>query len=93
VMAEQVRASTSAIERRIETGEHGTYVRASALVELAAGQVRPRHGSLQHALRDLTLLDGALARLAGSLQMEIADYDTTPADAVSDLSAMSGERA
>jgi len=93
VMAEQVRASTSAIERRIETGEHGTYVRASALVELAAGQVRPRHGSLQHALRDLTLLDGALARLAGSLQMEIADYDTTPADAVTELSAMSGGHA
>jgi uncharacterized membrane protein YgaE (UPF0421/DUF939 family) len=93
VMAEQVRASTSAIERRIETGEHGTYVRASALVELAAGQVRPRHGSLQHALRDLTLLDGALARLAAALQMEIADYDTTPADAVAELSAMSGGRA
>jgi hypothetical protein len=28
-------------------------VRASALVELAGGQVRPRHGSLQHALRAL----------------------------------------
>jgi hypothetical protein len=62
-------------------------------VELAAGQVRPRHGSLQHALRDLTLLDGALARLAVALQMEIADYDTTPADAVAELSAMSGGRA
>jgi uncharacterized membrane protein YgaE (UPF0421/DUF939 family) len=89
-MAEQVRASASAIERRIETGEHGTYIRASALVELAAGQVRPRHGSLQHALRDLTLLDGALARLAGTLEMEIADYDTTPGDAVAELSAVSG---
>ncbi|MCU1608078.1 MAG: hypothetical protein JWP46_4543 [Modestobacter sp.] len=91
-MAEQVRASTSAIERRIETGEHDTYVRASALVELAAEQVRPRHGSLQHALRDLTLLDGALARLATVLQMEIADYDTTPADAVAEVPTMSGQR-
>jgi hypothetical protein len=80
-MAEQVRASMSAIERRIETGERGTYVRASALVELAAGHVRPRHGALQHTLRDLTLLDGALARLACALQMEAEDLDTTPADA------------
>ncbi|MCW2676280.1 MAG: hypothetical protein JWR70_1320 [Modestobacter sp.] len=91
-MAEQVRASTTAIERRIETGEHGTYVRASALVELAAEQVRPRHGSLQHALRDLTLLDGALARLADALQMEIRDYDTTPAAAVAKGAATSGSR-
>src|SRR4051794_16246171 len=92
-MGEQVRASASAIERRIETGEHDTYVRASALVELAAEHVRPRHGSLQHALRDLTRLDGALARLAGALQMEISDYDTTPGDAVAELSAMSGRHA
>ena len=61
-------------------------------MELAAGQVRPRHGSLQHALRDLTLLDGALARLATVLQMEITDYDTTPGDAVAELSAMYGRR-
>jgi uncharacterized membrane protein YccC len=91
-MAEQVRASTTAIERRIETGEHGTYVRASALVELAAEQVWPRHGSLQHALRDLTLLDGALARLADALQMEIRDYDTTPAVAVAEAAATSDSR-
>jgi uncharacterized membrane protein YccC len=91
-MAEQVRASTTAIERRIETGEHGTYVRASALVQLAAEQVRPRHGLLQHALRDLTLLDGALARLADALQMEIRDYDTTPAAAVAEVAATSGSR-
>jgi len=67
-------------------------VRASALVELAAEHVRPRHGSLQHALRDLTLLDGALARLATVLQMEIADHDTTPAVAVAEVPTMSGRR-
>jgi hypothetical protein len=92
-MAEQLRASSSAIEHRIETGEHGTYVRASALVELAAGHVRPRHGYLQHALRDLTLLDGALARLAGTLQMEIRDHDTTTDDAVVDVAAVAGRPA
>jgi uncharacterized membrane protein YccC len=92
-VAEQVRASTSAIERRIETGEHGCYVRASALVELAAEHVRPRHGALQHALRDLTLLDGALARLAAALQMEIQDHDTTPAAAVAEVSGTAAQHA
>jgi hypothetical protein len=82
--ADQVRASTEAIERRIETGEHGCFVRSAALVELAAEQVRPRHGALQHALRDLTLLDGALARLATALQMDIQDYDTAPGDALAE---------
>jgi uncharacterized membrane protein YccC len=92
-MAEQVRTSMSAIERRIETGARGTYVRASALVELAAGHVRPRHGVLQHTLRDLTLLDGALARLACALQMEAEDLDTTPADAVAEVSTTSDRQA
>ncbi len=32
----------------------------------------------QRTLRDLTLLDGALARLALALQMTVIDYDTTP---------------
>src|SRR4051794_14709757 len=87
--ADHVRASTEAIERRIETGEHGCFVRSAALVELAAEQVRPRHGALQHALRDLTLLDGALARLATALQMDIQDYDTAPGDALAEVPALS----
>jgi hypothetical protein len=41
--------------------------------------MRPRHSSVQHALRDLTMLDGALARLAAALQMDVADHDTSPA--------------
>jgi uncharacterized membrane protein YccC len=88
--AEQVQASAAAIERRVETGEHGTYVRASALVESAAEHLRPRHGPLQHALRDLTLLDGALARLAAALQMDVEDYDTTPEATVTELPAVPG---
>ena len=31
------------------------------------------------ALRDLTLLDGALARLAAALQMDVQDHDTISA--------------
>jgi uncharacterized membrane protein YccC len=88
--AAELRGSADAIERRIETGEHGTYVRAAALVELAAEEVRPRHSGLQHALRDLTMLDGALARLAAALDMRIRDHDTT-ADAPPDpVDALAG---
>ena len=77
--AVQLRTSIEAVERRIETGEHGSYVRAAALVEVGAGQLRPRHAARQHALRDLTLLDGALARLAAALDMDVRDHDTTMA--------------
>jgi uncharacterized membrane protein YccC len=74
--AGQLRASLDAIEHRIRTGEHGCYVRSAGLVALAIDALRPRHSLLQHALRDLTLLDGTLARLASALQMDVADHDT-----------------
>jgi uncharacterized membrane protein YccC len=74
--AGQLRTSLDAVERRIRTGEHGCYVRSAALVALAIDDLRPRHSALQHGLRDLTLLDGTLARLAGALQMDVADHDT-----------------
>jgi uncharacterized membrane protein YccC len=77
--AGQLRASMDAVEHRVRTGAHGCYVRSAALVALALDALRPRHSPLQHALRDLTLLDGALARLAAALQMDVADHDTTRA--------------
>ena len=43
---------------------------------LALDGVRSRHSPLADALSDLTLLDGALARLAAALQMHIDDHDT-----------------
>jgi hypothetical protein len=76
--AEQLRVSMDAVERRIRTGERGCYTRAAALVALAVDELRPRHSPLQHALRDLTLLDGTLARLAAALEMDVADHDTSP---------------
>ena len=74
--ADQLRSSLDAVEHRLRTGERGSYVRSAALVALALDDVRAQAPSLQHALRDLTLLDGALARLATALQMEVADHDT-----------------
>jgi uncharacterized membrane protein YccC len=74
--AGQLRSSMDAVEHRIRTGEHGCYVRSSALVALALDHLRVRHSRLQYALRDLTVLDGALARLAAALQMDVADHDT-----------------
>jgi uncharacterized membrane protein YccC len=74
--AEQLRTSMEAVELRIRTGEHGSYVRSAALVALAIDDLRPRHSSLQHTLRDLTALDGTLARLATALQMDVTDHDT-----------------
>jgi uncharacterized membrane protein YccC len=74
----QLQSSLEAVEQRIRTGAHGCYVRSSALVALAIDALRPRHSPLQHALRDLTLLDGALARLATALRMDVADHDTSP---------------
>jgi uncharacterized membrane protein YccC len=78
VAAGQLQASMDAVEHRIRTGERRCYVRSAALVALAIDALRPRHSPLQHALRDLTLLDGALARLASALQMDVADHDTSP---------------
>jgi hypothetical protein len=76
--AGQLRSSLEAVEHRIRSGAHGCYIRSSALVALALDTLRPRHSPLQHALRDLTLVDGALARLATALQMDVADHDTSP---------------
>jgi uncharacterized membrane protein YccC len=74
--AGQLRSSMDAVERRLRTGEHGCYVRSAALVALAIDDARPGGSPLPHALRDLTLLDGTLARLATALQMDVADHDT-----------------
>ncbi len=74
--AAELRASTAAITRRIETGQHGTYMRCSAMIDQAAHSL-PRDSDLVLALRDLTMLDGALARLATALDMQVRDHDTS----------------
>jgi hypothetical protein len=38
--------------------------------------LRLRSSPLSNVVSDLTMLDGALARLAAALRMELADHDT-----------------
>ena len=76
--ADQLCKSMAAIEHRISTGDHGTFTRSASLIEQASHSDEPPTAL---ALRDLTLLDGTLARLATALQMTVADYDTTGRDA------------
>jgi uncharacterized membrane protein YccC len=80
--ANQLRNSMAAIDKRIATGEHGTYTRSAALFEMAnrAGPVDILLPNL--AINDLTLLDGALATLAYALGMTVVDHDTTPPDPI-----------
>jgi hypothetical protein len=74
--AEQLRTSLQAIEHRLATGEHGTYVRSASLLALALDDLRQRPSPPADTLHDLTLLDGTLARLATALQMGVTDHDT-----------------
>ena len=60
------------------TGSTGATLRCSALVALALDRQRAEPSPVGDALRDLTLLDGALARLAAALDMAVTDLDTVP---------------
>jgi hypothetical protein len=74
--AEQLRTSIDAIARRLDTGENGRYVRSAAFLALTLDRLRPQPSRFALVLKDLTHLDGALARLALALQMEVGDHDT-----------------
>lgn len=74
--AADLRASIAAIRTRIETREQGTYMRCAAMIERAVRDL-PRDSPLALALRDVVLLDGALARLATALDMQVRDHDTS----------------
>lgn len=75
-VSEQMRSSNTAIAARIEGGTNGAFVRSAALVERARHDVDQSVVALRPALRDLTMLDGALARLAAALGMDVRDHDT-----------------
>jgi uncharacterized membrane protein YccC len=75
--AEQLRTSVDAIAQRLETGENGRYVRSAALVALSLDGLRRQPSRFAFVLKDLTMLDGALAHLATALEMQVGDHDTT----------------
>ena len=74
--AEQLLAALDAIEEHLTTGRPGRYTRSSSLLALALDDLRGRRSPLANTLRDLTRLDGALARLASVLGMDVTDRDT-----------------
>jgi uncharacterized membrane protein YccC len=74
--AGQLRTSIDAIAQRLDTGENGSYVRSAAFLALTAAHLRPQPSRFALVLKDLTHLDGALARLATALDMEVGDHDT-----------------
>jgi uncharacterized membrane protein YccC len=76
---EQLRTSVDAIAHRLETGENGRYVRSSAFLAVTLDRLRSQPSRFALVLKDLTHLDGALARLALALQMEVGDHDTAEA--------------
>lgn len=73
--AEQLRTSVDAIARRLDTGENGRYMRSAALVAPSLEGLRGQPSRFAFALKDLTLLDGALALLATALEMQVGDND------------------
>jgi uncharacterized membrane protein YgaE (UPF0421/DUF939 family) len=69
---EQTRSSLSAIETRLREGPRGPYIRAAGLF-----QPLSNHIDSPRVLRDLMLLDAALAKFAEGLGMPVTDHDTT----------------
>jgi uncharacterized membrane protein YgaE (UPF0421/DUF939 family) len=76
VAAGQLRISLQAIEHRLATGEHGRYVRSSYLLAVALDRFRQQQSPFAKALQDLAALDGALARLATVVQMDVTEPGT-----------------
>lgn len=74
--ADRLRASLAVIDRRLERRETEPYVRSAALFN-AVDRALPEADSRAHlVVRDLMLLDGALARLATALRLPVDDLDT-----------------
>jgi len=74
-----LQGSLQAIVDTLSDGKPGTYTRAAALFDRTERQLEKQTDDIhrnQLALRDLQLLDGTLAQIAGSLGMPLTDYDT-----------------
>ena len=66
--------------RAVDGPRDGTYVRSAALFDRVERDLQARAGGVhdgQLAIRDLKLIDEAVAGLAAVLALEITDYDTS----------------
>jgi uncharacterized membrane protein YgaE (UPF0421/DUF939 family) len=66
-------SSMDAIARRIEGADHGVYTRSAALFEEVDRQLDDFDEHV--VMRDFTMLDAAMARLASALDMDVTDHD------------------
>jgi len=76
-----LRRSLTAIAVALTGPRDEVYTRSSALFDQAERRVEENSGiahPAQLAIRDLKLIDGTMARLAGGLGLTITDYDTVP---------------
>lgn len=78
-------ASMDAIARRIEGGDHGVYTRSAALFEAVDRQLDDFDEHV--VMRDFTMLDAAMARLASALDMDVTDHDAAKVFAPTGMSA------
>jgi uncharacterized membrane protein YccC len=77
-----LQASLTALQSAVAGPDRGSYTRSASLFDLIEQRLAlPGTGSSDGhlALRDLRLIDGALAELAGVLGVDITSYDTGPA--------------
>jgi hypothetical protein len=74
-----LQASLTSLQSAVAGPHRGTYTRSASLFDLIEQRLAaPGRGHL--ALRDLRLIDGALAELAGTLGLHVTSYDIGPAE-------------
>jgi hypothetical protein len=76
-------ASLSSLQSAVAGLGGGTYTRSASLFDLIEQRLAApgsNSGDGHLALRDLRLVDGALAELAGALGLHVTSYDIGPAD-------------
>jgi uncharacterized membrane protein YccC len=77
-----LQASMTALQSAVDGPHAGAYTRSASLFDLIEQHLAARGSNAGHghlALRDLRLIDGALAELAEALGMDITSYDVGPA--------------
>jgi hypothetical protein len=75
-------ASLTALQSAVADPHGTTYTRSASVFDLVEQRIAPpgNNGTKAlFALRDLKLIDGALAELAAALGMDVTSYDTGPA--------------